>query len=130
MKHTLSYAWGTPGQSNGLQGSISQTAAAEKNLDVTIAASANGTAIDYQLVVARAKMLVILASAAMVIKTNNHGTPVNTITLQPGEPFTWVTGQGTLQDTAAVTMADITHFYIDSTPGGTLSVRSLYDPAA
>ena len=129
MIHKLTFQWGTPGQSGALSGAISQSAAAERNLDVTIPSSANGTAIDFQLTVARAKILVILATAAMVLKTNNHGTPVNTITLQANEPFVWVAGQGTLQDTAAVNMSDITHLYVDSTPGGSLSIRSLYDPA-
>lgn len=129
MTHKISFTWGTPGQVNALSGSISKTADAEKNLDLAIIANQTNKAVDYAVVVARLKMFVLLATVDMTVKTNSSGSPDNTFTLKANEPFVWTVDQGTLKDTAAVTVVDITHLYVTNTTAGTFSVRSLYDPA-
>ena len=47
------------------------------------------TAIDAAFAVARVKSLFILASAALSLKTNDSGTPDQTMTLAAGRPVVW-----------------------------------------
>jgi hypothetical protein len=129
MTHKITFQWGTPGQVNALIGTISKSADAEKNMDPAISANQTNKAIDYQLVIARAKMLVLMATVDMTVKTNSSGSPANTFSLKANEPFVWTVDQGTLQDSSAVDVVDITHLYVTNTTAGTLSIRSLYDPA-
>ncbi len=82
----------------------------EVNINQAIAASA----ADYEVLVAvdvsTLKSIVLLATNDCTIKTNNSGTPTNTINLVAGVPYVWtIDSYNTNKLTADVSKIFITH---------------------
>lgn len=110
---------------------ITVTAGQELNLSEPIPASAVNLAVAYAAIIAKLQSIFIIASAALVIKTNSSGSPANTITLTPDVPYLWQIGDGTLRDTAGVTIAtNITSLFVTNPAASIvdLTLFSLVDP--
>ncbi len=110
--------------------SLSVTCEAESDINIDIPNGADQL-VAFVMDVSQLKFLYIVAAAALVIKTNNSGSPVNTITLAAGVPFQWITGDNPLRDTAnAALTTDITALYVTNATGGAVNLQILtgYDP--
>lgn len=84
---------------------IAVSAGAENNIGEPIPASGVNQPVAFAVNVSKLQSLFIVAAAALVIKTNSSGSPANTITLAADQPFIWQIGDGTLRDTAGVTIS-------------------------
>ncbi|MBN9522493.1 hypothetical protein J0H58_28890 [bacterium] len=113
-------------QFGGLQVEATYDAAGGLRPDVSevIPPSSTDLAVAWVCDVSALSAVVLLASAAMTVETNNASSPGNTIPLAAGQPVFWFTGCGW----ACPLTADVTGLYVTSTAGGTLSIRALVDP--
>ncbi len=104
---------------------------AEYNLSEPIPVSAVNQQVALAIDVSQLKSLFIIAAAALVLKTNSSGSPVNTITLAANQPFAWQAGDGTLRDTAgAAITTDITTLYVTNPEAAIVDLKMfvLTDP--
>lgn len=122
MTHDLTFKWNNDQALPPVK--VSNTSDGEVNLDVTIPPSSTDLEIDVNFEFANMKSLYLLAkSGAMTLETNSSSSPVQTIALAADKPLVWYTGSGI---TNPIT-ANVTKFYITSTPGGTFQMRLLLD---
>ncbi len=94
------------------------------DLNEVVPPSSMNLAVGWTVDVSEIDVLVLYATAAMTLKTNNSGSPADTISLAANTPIFWFTGCGL--DCPLGT--DVTVLYVTSSAGGTLSIRALVDP--
>jgi hypothetical protein len=90
--------------------STSYTCEGEHVIDVSIPASSTNLLIAFTLDVSTAIAGGIYASKAVTIKTNNSGTPVDTITLEDAEAIVW--GNDEPDGVACPFTQDVTALYV------------------
>ncbi len=121
MQHNVVQSYQTAAGS--LTGNLAVIGDTELNADVTLAAAASNVELDVPFTLANVKSIALLCSGACTIKTNNTGSPQETITLTAGQP----TICKSQTEAAALFAGNVTKFYLSSTPGGNFSVRILLD---
>lgn len=122
VTYTLAFNWQTPGNSIGL--TLTAGGSAQTTFDVAIAANQTNFEIDCAIPVApELQAFLLVATQNMTIKTNNSGSPTDTINLVAGIPFFWI-GNGSIPLSGA-----ITKLFVTNTTAGTLSVRACYNSA-
>lgn len=99
----------------------------ENNREVAIGGTAANVLVDLDLDISQLALLVILCTVDATLKTNDSGTPDDTLDLTAGVPLYWEAGSGDLFLSADVEALYVTNDDPDDTPG-TLTVRSLFDP--
>ena len=109
---------------NSLNKRIDVQGGAEYNVNESIGASAVNAQVALAIDVSQLKSLFILAAAALVLKTNNSGAPVNTITLAANQPFAWQAGDGDLLDTEGEEITtDVTTLYVTNPVAEAIDLR-------
>ncbi len=107
------------------------TGGAETVLSENVPAGSNPLAIGFTMDVSQLKLVYLVASKDIVVKTNSSGAPANTFTLAANVPFVWFTGGAGLRDTAgAVVTTDITSLQVVNAgeEDALLEGRFLHDP--
>ena len=104
---------------------VTETAAAEVNVEETIAPSSTDVQVNIALDVSAMKSAYLLATADMTLETNSGSAPDATINLTANVPKAWYTGANGTNPFGAV---DVTKVYVTSTDGGTLTMNCLQDP--
>ena len=125
LTHTTTLTWsGTGGATFG--GSLSDTADAEDNRNVTISSSVE-VEVDLAISATRLKHLFMLSDGALTIRTNQGttGTPQDVIALTANSPSSYSASSGTTGPFAG----DVTAFFVTTTGAGPtlLRVRVLQD---
>lgn len=121
MTHTIAQTYQAAG--GAVVTSVSVTADAELNVDVTLSASTSDKEIDFILDQDNAQALCLYCSAACTIKTNSSSAPDDTISLTAGVAVLCKSNAEVL----ALLSADITKIYVTCSAGGDLKIRSLSD---
>jgi hypothetical protein len=109
------------------------TAGSLLTLDEAIPSGSGNTEVLAAIDVAQLKGLFVVADIDMVLKTNDAGSPNNTITLAAGKPFVWTQFSPAIRDTAgALITTDIVSIFASRNADtvGNLSIRALVDPTA
>jgi len=127
--HTVRQTWTSPNGSVELQGSVSETANAERNAQLAIAGTTADQQFDLDVLFAKLKSVFLLSTIDLTIETNaTDATGGNTIELVANVPFYWCNSSGL----ACPFTANVTTMYV--TPGGsvagTLDIKILVDSAA
>lgn len=89
------------------------------------------TELVFDLDVSEVKMLALRSDVAVVVKTNNASSPVNTFSLAANESFLWPMGDGAFKDSMGATIStDIAKLYVvnSGAVGGTLRLDAFVDP--
>ena len=123
--HTLNVNWNSEGAS--LSSKIVESFDGEDNRSVAVTDGSTDQQIDWQMIRADAKVLYMVADQDLTVKTNDSGTPDDTINLKAGEPIVWWVGsQFALTDLFS---ADVTELYVSNSSGSdaTLDIRLLFD---
>lgn len=110
--------------------SVSKTATVtgglESNVDEALSASSANVTINWQLDQSACQGLMIVATNAVTLCTNDlsSGSPDQTLELTADKPYTWAYG-----DYASCPITtDVTALYASCTTACTLSIRALVDP--
>ena len=94
-------------------------------LPITVPASSTNYEVTIAFPYARLKFFHLSNSAAVTIKTNSSGSPDNTLTISAAGVNQWRSGLGNLFSNPF--SADVTKFYITTTPGADLVIYVVYD---
>lgn len=122
--HTLTEVWAQG--NNSISKQVSKSADGETNRDITVPDSSSNMLVNFTLDVSELKALYIVCDKAILIETNNSGSPVETITLVANEPLIWHTG---LEHANPFGSTDVTALYLTTGAVGeaTLQIRALHD---
>lgn len=120
--HTLTYRVASAGET--ITKLIESSAGSEQNLSEAIPANQTNLLVVYSLDVSACESFYLFATQNMTIKTNNSGSPDDTIVLRANEPYQWHTNA---YDAFLLT-ADVTALYVTNTTAGDLQIRALMDP--
>lgn len=125
QKHT----WGTTFKSGADSVSVPTEiveASGEAALDEDVAANATNVQHTLAIDVSALKSLMMIATTAMTLKTNNSVTPADTISLLANQVFRWTTNSGTPNPFASGT--DVTSVFVtNGAAAGALRIFALYD---
>lgn len=131
LTHTLTRGW-TSSQGGTIAKSITTpSSGAETALDESIAATTTDELVAFVMDVSQLKSIYIVSDQDLLLQLNDGTTPSNTITLVANKPFTWITGDNALRDTAgALITTDITAIYATNAGASAalLQLRASYDP--
>ena len=129
ITHTIRTQWTSPNGGVDLSGTVSESADAEQNRSLAIAATTADQEFDLDFPYADLKSIYMLASVDMTVETNaaDH-TGGDEISLVANVPFSWTESSG---ETNPFT-ADVTAIFVspDSAAASTLEIRALYASAA
>lgn len=101
-------------------------AGAQHSLDESIADGATDLEVAFTLDISATKSFMIKADQAMTVKTNDSGSPTDTLSLLAGVPYIWHENSlGTFLLTGDVTALFVTNA---SGTAGTLTIEALSDP--
>jgi hypothetical protein len=106
-------------------GSKTYSGGSNPRLSEVIPAASTDLLLAFAMALGGLKLLVITATCAMTVKTNNSGAPADTLPLIANVPYIWrVDGY----DTNLITTA-ITALYVTTAEGvtGTLSIEAIAD---
>lgn len=73
--------------------------------------------------ISQLKAIMILSTKAITIKTNDSGSPADTIVLQANVPYLWYAGPTIDATDGNPFDADVTDFYIANASGATATVK-------
>lgn len=126
ITHTTRIQWTSPNGGVGIAASVSESADAEQNRILAIAA-ANDQEFDLDFLFADLKSIFMLADQDMTVETNaaDH-TGGQQIDLVAGVPFWWAESSGV---TNPIT-ANVTKIFVSAAAAGALDIRILFDSAA
>lgn len=120
-------------QLSGDAGNLNPTIEAEaenaQTFTVVLAAAAANVAVDVEFVYARLKGFVANGDFDFTIKTNDSGSPDQTLNIAGGSGIAWLTGM----PLANPFNADVTKFYLTNTDAdneNSVTFKILYDPTA
>ncbi|MEO6809715.1 MAG: hypothetical protein ABI353_11440 [Isosphaeraceae bacterium] len=121
---TVTKAWKSGSQA--ISKSKDLTDAAELKVDITIATAITDQLTPLAISATKTTVLYLVSDVDLTLKTNNSGTPQETIALTAGNPLVW-------DSTAyhAIPFAgDVTAIYLTNASGqqGNVNVRVLYHP--
>jgi hypothetical protein len=125
ITHTVRQTWTSPGGTD-LQGTVTETANAERNSQLAIAGTTADQQFDLDFLYAKLKSCFLLSTIGLTIETNatDHAGG-DIITLVANIPFYWCNSSGVTNPFTA----NVTTIYV--TPGGstagTLDIRLLVD---
>lgn len=121
MQHTIVESYSTGG--GALVGTLAVTGDTELNSDIVLAASSTNVEADIAFTLANVKSMALMCTADATVKTNDSGSPQETISLSAGIPLVLQS-----QTEAAATFAgDVTQIFLTCSAGGTFSSRILLD---
>lgn len=127
ITHTTRLTWTSPGGVD-ITASVSESADAEQNRELAIAASTPDQQFDLDFAFADLKSIFMLADQDLTIETNDGTTPDDTISLVAGVPFWWCDSSGLPNPFSA----DISAIFVTNAEAetATLKIRALFDSAA
>lgn len=73
--------------------------------------------------ISQAKAVIIYSDKAVTIKTNNSGSPDDTLALAAGVPLVWYAGMSVDSSDLNLFDADITDLYVANASGATASIK-------
>ncbi len=127
--HTTRIQWTSPNGGVEVSGTVSETADAEQNRQLAIAASTPDQEFDLDFLKDDLKSIFMLATEDLTVETNaaDH-TGGQQIDLVAGVPFWWALSSGV----ANPITADVTKIFVTNAVAraATLDIRILYDSAA
>ena len=106
--------------------SKSYSADARHSFTIPIADSVTDQLFEITLNVSEIKAIIITADQAILLETNDSGTPADTISLVANKPYVWYTGSYFTNKLAT----DITKIYLTNASGSaaTVEMEAVYDP--
>ena len=90
FNHSINTGYGTD-EGNAITVISKYTGSTEVAYDGTVAATTDLQEVDIAFIRANVHALLLYSSQALTIKTNNSGTPIDTITLAAGQAIVWGT---------------------------------------
>ncbi len=126
ITHTTRTQWTSPNGGVEISGTVSETADAEQNRSLAIAAAADQE-FDLDFLFADLKSVFMLATEAMTVETNatDHAGG-DEIELVADVPFAWTASSGLPNPFTA----NVTKIYVTAATAGQLDIRILFDSAA
>lgn len=123
-KHSVFTKWSNAGDS--IQKTVTIAADAETNFDVAVNTGVTNQAVAFTLDRSKAQVLFIVSTTAVTIKTNDSGSPTDTLALTAGVPKAWTLNDGI--DECPFT-GDVTGLYVSNASGSQaiVSIRCAYD---
>tara|TARA_R110002167_G_scaffold61913_4_gene174912 strand:- start:17042 stop:17425 length:384 start_codon:yes stop_codon:yes gene_type:complete len=121
--HKINQDWQAGNESLSKQ--ITITADGEANVEVAVADESTDLAINLAIDFSALQLFYIVADQDLTIKTNDSGSPDDTLTLNAGKPIVWFNGCGYSNPLSA----DVTALYATNASGtdATLYVKTLQD---
>lgn len=110
---------------NSLSKPITITADGEANIEVTVADAAVDLPVMIAIDVSALKLLYLSSDQDLTIKTNDSGTPTDTLTVSGGKPLVWFEQNGYTNPLSA----DVTAIYVSNSSGSPakLIIKTLQD---
>jgi hypothetical protein len=121
--HNFSYVWSRNGET--ISNVVAVTSDGEHNFDVSLTSEQVHKQLDIALDVSELKAIVISTTVDITLKTNDSGTPIQTLTIEAGEPLIWQVESGLTNPLTT----DVTAMYFTNGEAttGTVKLRFLED---
>ena len=87
LTHTTRISWASGSGGTTVSGTVTRTGDGENNRLIALTASETNKLVNFVATVANIKMLVMLSDQDVTVKTNNSGSPADTINLKAGVPL-------------------------------------------
>ena len=122
---TLNIQYSITGLGSAISKTKSVTDEGDITLEVAVADGQTNKLVACELDVSQCKALVLFASVAMTLKTNNSSTPADTIALPAGIPLVY---GGDAEETNPLG-TDVTALYLTNSSGsdGTFQFKAIFD---
>jgi hypothetical protein len=115
--YTLTINTAITGDGPGLTGIATTQSDAVDKRQVELPANSTNKEVDITIDVSALKGIVLLADAAVTVKSNSSTEPDDNFDLGAGRDLSWITGQGD-----APFSADVTKLYLTSEAGGNVNI--------